>query len=133
MVESELGRKFQRELNAGLTALIVLAVVKRAKRPVYGYEVATQLTALATHDLPMSQGALYPVLRSLERLNLLTSHIEASPAGPPRKYYALTPQGERTLSEWQEAWSETKKFVDRVLETSHGKQPRNSGRRSALS
>ena len=133
MAESESGRKFQRELNAGVTALMVLALVKRAKRAVYGYEVAMQLSSLAEDGLPMSQGALYPVLRSLEKLKLLTSHIEASNAGPPRKYYSLTTHGERTLVEWTEAWIETKTLVDRVLETPHGKQPRNAGRRSALS
>lgn len=129
MAESENGRKFQRELNAGVTALLVLAVVERARRPMYGYEVATHLSELAHDELPMTQGALYPVLRSLEKLKLLTSHIEASNAGPPRKYYALTPEGQQTLSEWIEAWSQTKNLVDRVLEPTHGKHARNAARR----
>src|SRR5262245_21014690 len=132
-MESELGRKFQRELNAGLTALMVLSVVKRANRPMYGYEVATHLSSLAEDGLPMTQGALYPVLRSMEKLGLLTSHIEASDAGPPRKYYSLTAVGRQTQAEWNAAWIQTRTLVVRVLESPHGKHTRNAARRSAVS
>ncbi len=133
MPKSEAGRKFQRELNAGVTALLVLGVIRRARRPMYGYEVASNLVALADGALPMTQAALYPVLRSLEKQALLTSHIEASDAGPPRKYYALTAQGQRTLEEWSKAWQQTSGLVNRVVEAPHGKRARDAGRRSALS
>ena len=130
---SEVGCKFQRELNAGVTALMVMATIQRARRPMYGYEVATQLSGLADEELPMTQAALYPVLRSLEKQELLKSHIEASDAGPPRKYYALTAQGRRTLEGWIKAWKETSSLVNRVLEVPHGDRPRNAASRSALS
>jgi PadR family transcriptional regulator, regulatory protein PadR len=130
---ADIERKFQRELNAGLTALMVLAVIQRARRPMYGYEVAAHLSGLADDALPMTQGALYPVLRSLEKQELLTSHIEASDAGPPRKYYTLTAQGRRTLDEWIKTWHDTKDLVDRVLEIAHGNRPRNAARRAAVS
>ena len=99
----------------------------------YGYEVAAHLSGLADDALPMTQAALYPVLRSLEKLELLTSHIEASDAGPPRKYYTLTARGRRTFDEWVTAWNETSSLVNRVLEPPHGNRPRNAKGRSALS
>jgi PadR family transcriptional regulator PadR len=131
--QADAERKFQRELNAGVTALMVLAAIHRARRPMYGYEVAAHLSGLAEDELPMTQAALYPVLRSLEKLGLLKPHIEESDAGPPRKYYALTAQGRRTLDGWIKAWHETSALVNRVLETPHGNRSRNAGGRSAVS
>src|SRR5689334_1808266 len=130
MNPSDAERKFQRELNAGVTALMVLSAIHRARRPMYGYEVAAHLSGLAEDQLPMTQAALYPVLRSLEKQELLKSHIEASDAGPPRKYYALTAQGRRTLEGWIRAWHETSALVNRVLEVPHGNRARNAGSRS---
>jgi PadR family transcriptional regulator PadR len=63
----------------------------------------------------MKQGALYPVLRSLERSGLLESTVEPSVSGPPRRYYRITEAGRRTLEQWTEMWRETKSFVDTIL------------------
>ena len=37
----------------------------------------------------MNQAAIYPVLRSLEKQQLLRSRMVPSESGPPRKYYNL--------------------------------------------
>ena len=42
-------RKFQRELSAGLTALVLLSVLAEADSDLYGYEIARRL---ATDALP---------------------------------------------------------------------------------
>ena len=131
MLEST--HKLQRELNAGVTALLTLGLVRHAGRAVYGYELAMQLTALADDDLPMNQGALYPVLRSLERMGLLSSEIEPSAAGPPRRYYAITDEGKKAYTEWTEAWTKTSSLVERVLEKRHVKHKGNAARRSPVS
>jgi PadR family transcriptional regulator PadR len=133
MPQSESAHKFQRELNAGVTALLVLGLVKQTGRPIYGYEVALRLSGLADDDLPMSQGALYPVLRSLEKQKLLSSHIEPSNSGPPRRYYSLTAAGEQALAEWTAVWRQTENLVNRVLESQHGHRKRNAPRRSEIS
>jgi len=126
-------RKLQRELNAGVTALLTLGLVRQAGKPVYGYELAMQLAGLADDELPMNQGALYPVLRSLERMGLLSSEIEPSAAGPPRRYYAITEEGTKAFVEWEEAWDKTRSLVEKVLEKRHAKHKRNTGRRAAVS
>ena len=38
-----LERKFQKELNAGLVGLLLLAVLARSDSPVYGYQLAKNL------------------------------------------------------------------------------------------
>ncbi len=37
-------RKFQRELSAGLTSLVLLSVLAEAETDLYGYEIARKLT-----------------------------------------------------------------------------------------
>jgi len=113
---SEETKKFQKELNAGTTALVLLGVLARASSPMYGYQIARLIEASAG-DIPlMKQGALYPVLRSLESSGLLESEVEPSVSGPPRRYYRITETGRRTLERWREVWDRTKALVDSVMD-----------------
>ena len=109
-------KKFQKELNSGTAALVLLAVLSKATEPMYGYQIAKLLEG-GSEDVPMiKQGALYPVLRSLESSGLLESLVEPSIAGPPRRYYTITDIGRQTLRRWTEIWDQTKHFVHAVLE-----------------
>lgn len=115
MTEAAL-RKFRKELNAGTVSLVLLTLLERAGTPMYGYEIAKRLEEAAGDDLPVKQGALYPVLRSLEAQGLLASSVEPSTSGPPRRYYGVTAAGRRALAAWSEAWRATRDFVDAWLE-----------------
>ena len=113
---SETNKKFQKELNSGTASLVLLGVLDRAADPMYGYQIAK---LIETHDdnvQMMKQGALYPVLRSLENSGLLKSHVDPSVSGPPRRYYKITKAGQGTLKAWVEIWEQTKAFVDTILE-----------------
>jgi PadR family transcriptional regulator PadR len=113
--ENATNKKFQRELNAGTVALVLLGVIERAEEPLYGYQIAKQVERTA-EDLPMMKhGALYPVLRSLEESGLLASTVEPSVTGPPRRYYTITGEGRITFREWAKIWDRTKAFVDHTL------------------
>ncbi|HEY4115680.1 MAG TPA: PadR family transcriptional regulator [Rhizomicrobium sp.] len=119
--ESTYTRKFRKELMAGLSSLVLLAVLARAGREMYGYEIAKAVKAEGEGGLIFKQGAIYPVLRSLNQLGLLDSRVEASAFGPPRRYYAITDEGRRALSEWQGAWKDMREFVDDALASqAHG-------------
>ena len=108
-------KKFRKELRSGTVALLLLSVLDRAKKPMYGYEIG-KLVGAGEEETPMvKQGTIYPVLRSLERSGLLTSTREASTSGPPRRYYEVTPVGHETVEEWQVIWQRTKRFVDDTL------------------
>ncbi|MFH1277365.1 MAG: PadR family transcriptional regulator [Candidatus Eisenbacteria bacterium] len=114
-------RKFQKELNAGTVALVLLGILERADSPMYGYQIVKGVERDGEDDPPMmKQGALYPVLRSLEKNGLLASRVEPSVTGPPRRYYEITGSGRETLKQWKETWRRTRDFVDGVVEgTSH--------------
>ena len=115
--ESPHTRKFRKELMAGLSSLVLLAVLARAGREMYGYEIAKAVKAEGEGGLIFKQGAIYPVLRSLHTLGLLDSRVEASAFGPPRRYYSITDEGRRALSEWQGAWFDMRGFVDDALKS----------------
>jgi len=108
-------RKFQRELSAGLTALVLLSVLADAADDLYGYEIARRLGGEQEGSGPFKLGALYPVLRNLSAAGLLSSRVVPSYAGPPRRYYRITPLGRDALAAWRATWSATRDFVDAVL------------------
>ena len=119
MVETnEADKKFQKELNAGTAAVVLLSILDGAATPMYGYQIAKHIET-SVEDMPMTQGALYPVLRSLESSGLLESEVEPSVSGPPRRYYKITESGRKTLKRWTEIWSQTKIFMDTILEGVH--------------
>ncbi len=108
-------KKFQKELNSGTTALVLLSVLGQASKPMYGYQIAKLIESNAK-DIPiMKLGALYPVLRSLESSGLLESEVEPSVSSPPRRYYRITENGRETLESWREIWDQTKALVDNVI------------------
>lgn len=113
---NESKKKFQKELNSGTASLVLLGVLDRAKDPMYGYQIAKLIEAHNESVQMMKQGALYPVLRSLENSGLLESHVDPSVSGPPRRYYKMTKSGHNTLKAWIQIWGQTKTFVDTILE-----------------
>lgn len=115
--QERLSQKFQRELNAGLVGLVLLAVLDQAEEDLYGYQIAKRLQHLADGSSPVKQGALYPVLRQLSANGLLASRIVPSYSGPPRRYYRITDNGRRTLAEWRDIWHATRDFVDGFTES----------------
>ena len=95
---------------------MLLTLLSRSRKPMYGYQIARIIDGSKSSAPMMKQGALYPVLRSLEANGLLASSVEPSVSGPPRKYYRITPEGRATLKQWRHIWSETRQFVEDILE-----------------
>ena len=112
---SALTKKFQKEMNAGIASLVLLSVLQKSSEPMYGYQIAKLLEEYSDNASFMKQGALYPVLHSLENNGLLKSIVEPSISGPPRRYYEITPQGRETLVIWQGVCKQMKSFVDRSI------------------
>jgi PadR family transcriptional regulator PadR len=108
-------KKLQKELNGGTAALVLLGVLGKADRPMYGYQIAKLIEARTSDVDIMKQGALYPVLRSLESAGLLASEVEPSISGPPRRYYRITEAGRQALARWTEIWDQTRGLVESVL------------------
>ena len=119
----ETHKKFRKELSSGTVSLALLSILAQTEEPLYGYQIGklvgagdTKAKAEAKADsVTVKQGAIYPVLRSLESQELLSSEREMTDSGPPRKYYRVTESGKQALEAWTAIWNETKTFVDNVL------------------
>jgi PadR family transcriptional regulator PadR len=109
-------RKFQKDLNAGLVALVLLGVLDRSTEDLYGYEIAKRLQRANEGEALFKEGTVYPVLRALAAQGLLTSRVVPSYAGPPRRYYRITDEGRAMLASWSAIWRQTRSFVDRFIE-----------------
>ena len=114
--QEQLLKKFQKELNAGTASLVLMSVLAQSQAPMYGYQIARLLEDRSENTPLMKQGALYPVLRSLEKAGQLPSEVEPSVSGPPRRYYRITDAGRDTLVVWTEIWRQTDAFVNAILE-----------------
>ena len=118
------GKKFQKELNGGLVALVLLAVLARSNEDLYGYEIAKRLDKARQGDPLFKEGTLYPVLRSLSASGLLSSRIVPSYSGPPRRYYRITPEGQTVLQEWLSIWRDTRAFVNQFTDATTAENQR---------
>lgn len=108
----DISRKFQRDLNAGLVALVLLGVLAETDDDLYGYDIAKRLHRARDGDPLFKEGTIYPVLRSLAASGWLSSRIVPSYSGPPRRYYRITDEGRAVLAQWRAVWRDTRDFVD---------------------
>jgi len=115
--QDPLARKFQKELNSGLVALVLLAILDRAEEDLYGYQIAKRLQREGGAGALVKQGALYPVLRTLSAAGLLASRVVPSYSGPPRRYYRITGAGRATFHQWRDIWCDTRDFVNDFTES----------------
>jgi PadR family transcriptional regulator len=100
-------------LRRGTLEFCVLALLADEER--YGVELVRQLgaeTALAT-----SEGTLYPLLSRLRRTGFVDTTWQESAAGPPRRYYAITPDGRAALKHFKDEWVTFRRAVDRIVGT----------------
>jgi PadR family transcriptional regulator PadR len=81
-------------LRKGLLEVAVLKIV--SGRKVYAADILAKLNKT---DFATGEGTLYPLLSRLRRENQLEYEWVESEAGPPRKYYRLTAEGQRQLAE----------------------------------
>lgn len=118
-------KKFRKELHGGIAAMVLLALLNRSGEEMYGYQIAKEITAKAGGASFLKQGAIYPVLRSLHATGLLSSRVELSASGPPRRYYAISPEGREALEAWREVWVDLRSFVDSLIEPAAAAGGRN--------
>jgi PadR family transcriptional regulator PadR len=88
----------QQELRRGT---VVLACLLLLREPGYGYALLDQLRDLG---FSVDANTLYPLLRRLESQGLLVSEWNTQEARP-RKFYRISPDGERYAAALLEDWN----------------------------
>lgn len=89
------GENWLNQLKKGILELSVLLVLKKGDS--YGYEIVKSLNNLDVFTI--SQAAIYPILKRLLSLNLITSYWIEVENNPDRKYYKITKEGEDLLTQ----------------------------------
>jgi PadR family transcriptional regulator, regulatory protein PadR len=103
---------YSRELLKGAADTLVLSSFVDGEK--YGYQVVKELQRRSEGFFSFKEGTLYPILHRLERQGLLSARWETMANGSERRYYALTRQGERALSDKLEEWQTFSQAVGRV-------------------
>jgi PadR family transcriptional regulator PadR len=89
-------------------ALLLLLHIK----PTHAYALVERLDQLGMEAYPADVSAVYRILYDLEASGMITSiRGEEESAGPPRRVYALTEEGEVYLR----AWVQDLRATDRIL------------------
>ncbi len=101
------------QMRKGMLEYCVMLLLH--KEPSYASDI---INRLKDADLIVVEGTLYPLLTRLKKDGLLSYEWQESTQGPPRKYYALTEEGEKFLSELDHAWNELASTVNH-LKTIH--------------
>ena len=96
-------------LRKGLLEFVVLQIISAEK--VYAADILQQLSGT---EFTTQEGTLYPLLSKMRRDGLLDYEWKESEAGPPRKYYALTPKGPEQLQETLEYWDQLNVTVKKL-------------------
>uniref|UniRef100_A0A831TI08 PadR family transcriptional regulator n=1 Tax=Thermorudis peleae TaxID=1382356 RepID=A0A831TI08_9BACT len=104
------------QMRRGALEYCVLALLARGER--YGFELVQELSRYDT--LLTSEGTIYPLLSRLRREGLVETEWRESPAGPPRKFYRLTPAGQSALATFRQQWINFRQAVDALLESLEG-------------
>ena len=91
---------------------IILAVLSQLTKEHYGYSLRERLSA---RGLPVPEGTLYPLLRRLESLELLTSDWRVV-AGRPRRYYRTSHAGKQLLKAMETEWRVLVEVLNGLLE-----------------
>jgi len=86
-----------------------------SRSPAHGYELRAQLERNEGAP-PADPGLLYRTLRQMEHQGLVRSAWNTEGAGPARRVYAITPEGEACLHAWAERIHETRVRLDRFLQ-----------------
>lgn len=106
--EDQIFLSLVQELRRGT---IVLSVLSQLNKPQYGYSL---VTCLVDKGLTIEPGTLYPLLRRLEKQELLVSNWDTK-GTKPRKYYQISEFGEtiykRLSDHWLEVVSTMKNFI----------------------
>ena len=99
----------QAQMRKGVLEFCILAIISKGE--IYPSDI---ISKMKDAKLIVVEGTLYPLLTRLKNAGLLNYRWVESNAGPPRKYYALTPLGESYLAELNTTWQE---LVQAVSET----------------
>ncbi|OOB76787.1 MAG: hypothetical protein BEN19_04095 [Epulopiscium sp. Nuni2H_MBin003] len=95
------------------TQLLILQLL--SKQDMYGYEMIEELKVKSGEAFDLKVGTLYPLLHKLEINGHVKSYERVTETNKVRKYYSLTPKGEKLLGIQKSDWKKYMTAVQKVL------------------
>ena len=102
------GEACPRRINRFLEPCLLLLL---HSNEAHGYELLEGLKQFGFEQNPVDSSTVYRRLRGLEEREFVTSRWDTDSAGPARRLYQITEEGDRYLAWWVDDLRET----DRVL------------------
>jgi len=99
------------QLRRGVLEYCVLSLLSGEAR--YGFDLVRRLGDV--DGMVISEGTIYPLLSRLRREGRVSTAWVESEAGPPRRYYSLTPEGRTALRAFTDEWHRFRDGVDSLL------------------
>ncbi|MBC8032852.1 MAG: PadR family transcriptional regulator [Chitinophagaceae bacterium] len=96
----------QSQMRKGILEFCILSIIRRGES--YPSDIVEETRTAGLHLL---EGTLYPLLTRLKTSGMLTYRWVESNSGPPRKYFALTKEGESFYKELETTWLELSNAV----------------------
>jgi len=91
-----------KDLVAASAMPLVLAILNEGES--YGYAILKRIDELSGGEMEWTDGMLYPLLHRLDRLGYVEATWDAPPGGRRRRYYRITPGGQKALHEQRRQW-----------------------------
>jgi len=104
-----------RELKKGAAELLLLSVIEA--RPRHGYELGKLIETLSGGRLVFHLDSLYPLLYRLEERGWIKGAWVEKAGERRRRFYRLTPTGQRVLARQRQTWDQ---FVEAVRLVTRG-------------
>jgi PadR family transcriptional regulator, regulatory protein PadR len=108
---------FNSELKKGSAELLVLSFLEA--RPRHGYEIGKLIEVHSQKRIQFRIGSLYPILCRLEQKGLISGRWVEKPGERRRRYYRLTPEGQRFLAAERSAWEEFVSTINQLLSSNY--------------
>lgn len=106
-------RKTTTDLLQGTLDLLVLKTLSWG--PAHGYGIARWIQQLTADALRVGEGSLYPALHRLEERGWIEAEWRISEHNRKAKFYRLTAEGRRQLTEEVASWGDFVAAVGKVL------------------
>jgi len=101
-----------REWKKGSAELLILSLVEGVAR--HGYEISKLIEKRSQGALRFHAASLYPLLYRLEKRGWIQGRWVEKSGQRRRRFYRLTPQGERILAGQRQGWQAFVEAIGRV-------------------
>ena len=98
------------QMRKGLLEYCILSIIH--KNEAYASDI---LDMLKQANLVVVEGTVYPLLTRMKNEGLLSYRWQESTGGPPRKYYALTTQGQDLLAQLDNEWQAICQSINQII------------------